>query len=64
MANNGHAIAQGKALRRLTTAHLEEYQVYYREECAKLGLRTRPTKAERLAKLREQIREIEAKAGV
>jgi hypothetical protein len=64
MANNGHAKAQGKALRRLVEAHRPEYQEYYREECAKAGLRNYPTKAERLAKIREQLRKLEESAGV
>jgi hypothetical protein len=64
MANNEHAKAQGKALRRLVDTHREEYQKLYREECAKLGLRNYPTKAERLAKIREQLRKLEESAGV
>lgn len=64
MANNGHAKAQGKAIRRLVEAHRDEYQGYYREECAKAGLKNYPTKAERLAKLREQLQKLEESAGV
>jgi hypothetical protein len=42
----------------------EEYVTLYREECAKLGLRNHPTKAERLARIREQLRKLEESAGV
>ena len=64
MANNGHAKAQGKAIRRLVEAHRQEYQEYYRQECAKAGLKNYPTKAERLAKIREQLRKLEESTGV
>jgi len=59
-----HAKAQGKAIRRLVEAHRSEYQEYYRQECAKAGLRNYPTRAQRLAKLREQLQKLEESAGV
>lgn len=54
-----HGKAQSKAKQRLVDAHREEYEQLYRDECAKMGLRNYPTKAERLNKLRQQLAELE-----
>lgn len=54
-----HSKAQSIARQRLVDAHHEEYERYYREECAKMGLKNHATKAERLAKLRQQLAELE-----
>lgn len=55
-----HALAQSRAKSKLVERYREEYVTLYREECAKLGLRTHATKAERLARIREQLRKLEA----
>ena len=49
----GRAAAAAKV--RLTDKYRNEYQELYREECAKLGLSSRPTKEERIAKLQAII---------
>jgi hypothetical protein len=59
-----HALAQSRAKSKLVERYREEYVTLYREECAKLGLRNHPTKAERLARIREQLRKLEESAGV
>ena len=56
---NLRAKAQSRAYRRLAKAHYEEYDRYYREECASFGLRNHATRAERLEKIREQLRKLE-----
>jgi hypothetical protein len=59
-----HALAQSRAKSKLVERYREEYVTLYREECAKLGLRNHATKAERLARIREQLRKLEESAGV
>jgi hypothetical protein len=61
---NLRAKAQSRAYRRLAKAHYAEYDKYYREECASFGLRNHATRAERLAKIKEQLRKLEESAGV
>lgn len=61
---NLRAKAQSRAYRRLAKAHYAEYDKYYRQECASFGLRNQSTKAERLARLREQLKKLEESAGV
>lgn len=61
---NLRAKAQSRAYRRLAKAHYAEYDKYYREECASFGLRNQATRAERLARIREQLRKLEESAGV
>lgn len=61
--NRGRAKAQSKAYARLAKAHREEYENYYRDECAKMGLNTRIPAAERLAAIRAELKRLEEKYG-
>lgn len=55
-----HALAQSRAKSQLVDLHREEYVALYRKHCAELGLRNHATKAERLARIKEQLKKLEA----
>jgi hypothetical protein len=55
-----HALAQSRAKTRLVQAHKDEYETIYRQECEKLGLTNRLTRAERIAKIKAQLQRLEA----
>lgn len=62
--NRGRAMAQSRAYQRLSKDYYEKYEQYYREECAKLGLQNRQTRAERIALLRRELERLEQDLGV
>lgn len=55
---NDRARASSRAKSRLLKLHYKQYESLYREECARLGLNNRPTRAERIARLHEEIEAI------
>ena len=55
-----HAIAQGEARKYLITKYRSEYDAIYRAKVIALGGKVHPSSAERIAKLKEQIAELEA----
>jgi hypothetical protein len=55
-----HALAQSRAKTKLVKLHKDEYETLYRQECENLGLTNYPSKAERIAKLKEQLKKLEA----
>lgn len=62
--NRGRALAQSRASGRLAKKYPKEYEQLYREECAALGLNTRSqTKAQRIQRLRDEIKRLEEKYG-
>lgn len=54
-----HAIAQAEARRFLVNKYRSEYDAIYRSTVIALGGGVRPSKAEKIAKLKEQIAELE-----
>lgn len=52
-------IASARAKTRLVKAHKPEYEDYYRQECARLGLSNRRTKEQRIAYLMSVIESLQ-----
>lgn len=62
MATNVNVQAQNYARKMLVQRHRAEYDEIYRAEVIRLGGKLAPTKAEKIAKLKAQIAELEAEA--